>query len=259
MVGEVMEQKDNKTKGIQSVERAFFILDKMKNYSEGVTLTELSDITDISKSNLQKYLTSFVNLDILQLDNKTKIYTFSLKLIDLGLSALRKKDIMAISDSYMNQIKNELNHSSMLALWSNEGPIIVKYQGSGKSINVEIEVGYRPPLLVSSVGKCFAAYLPHDKIEELYRYDIDSKKLDPKAIEKQLQEVRTKGFAYRETQFGDLPGNHTIACPIFNYNNEIIGVIGMIGFSHDLNLSADGNEVKLLKKIAHQMSSELVH
>lgn len=254
-----MERKEIRTKGIQSVERAFSILEKFKEYPEGITLTELSKETGVSKSNLQKYLSSFLNLDILYFEEKTKAYNFSLKLIDLGLNALRKKDITTIVDSYMNQIKEELNHASILALWSNEGPIIVKYQNSGKSINVEIEVGYRPPLLVSSVGKCFAAFLPKEKTEELYNQDIEDKKLNIESIESQLQEVREKGFAYRETQFGDLPGNHTLACPIFDYTGDIVAVIGMIGFSHDLNLAVDGEEVNMLKNVAEKASKELVH
>ncbi len=254
-----MERKEIRTKGIQSVERAFSILEKFKEYPEGITLTELSKETGVSKSNLQKYLSSFLNLDILYFEEKTKAYNFSLKLIDLGLNALRKKDITTIVDSYMNQIKEELNHASILALWSNEGPIIVKYQNSGKSINVEIEVGYRPPLLVSSVGKCFAAFLPKEKTKELYNQDIKDKKLNIESIESQLQEVRKKGFAYRETQFGDLPGNHTIACPIFDYNGDIVAVIGMIGFSHDLNLAVDGEEVKMLKNVAEEASKDLTY
>jgi len=252
-------QKDFKTKGIQSVERAFFILERFKEYPEGVTLTELSNVTGVSKSNLQKYLASFLNLDVLHFDDGTKKYNFSSKLIELGLSALRKKDIVSIVDPYMVKIKEELNHSSILALWSKDGPIIVKYQGSGKSINVEIELGYRPPLLVSSVGKCFAAYLSNNHVKTLYDKNIEEYNLEPKIIEKQLNEVKEKGFAYRETQFGGLPGNHTIACPIFNYSGNIVGVIGMIGFSHDLNLEMDGEEVKMLKKVSVDISGELLH
>src|SRR5699024_12380109 len=145
----------------------------------------LSKQTGVSKSNLQKYLTSFLNLEILYFDEKTKTYNFSLKLIDLGLNALRKKDVTTIVDPYMNKIKEELNHASILALWTNEGPIIVKYQNSGKAINVEIEVGYRPPLLVSSVGKCFAAFLPKETIENLYNQDLEEKNLKSEIIESQ--------------------------------------------------------------------------
>lgn len=254
-----MERKGIKTKGIQSVERAFSILDTIKKFPDGLTLTELSNETNVTKSNLQKYLASFLSLDVLYFDETNKKYKFSLKLIDLGLNALRKKDIAALIDPYMNEIKEELSHASILALWSDEGPIIVKYLNSGKSINVEIEVGYRPPLLVSSVGKCFAAFLPKEIIENLYNQDLEEKNLKSEIIESQLEEVREKGFAYRETQFGDLPGNHTIACPIFDRTGEVAAVVGMIGFSHDLNLAIDGKEVKKLKKVAENVSKELAY
>lgn len=102
--------------------------------------------------------------------------------------------------------------------------------------------------------------LPDDQIESLYNKNIVEHNLKPDVIEKQLNEVKEKGFAYRKTQFGDLPGNHTLACPIFNYSGEIVGVIGMIGFSHDyLSLDVNGEEVTMLKTIGEDVSKELSH
>src|SRR5699024_11210947 len=154
-----MERKGIKTKGIQSVERAFSILDTIKKFPDGLTLTELSNETNVTKSNLQKYLASFLSLDVLYFDETNKKYKFSLKLIDLGLNALRKKYLTDLIDPYMNEIHEEISHAFILALWLEEGPIIVKYLSSGKSLDVEIEVCYRPPLLLSSVGKRFAPFL----------------------------------------------------------------------------------------------------
>lgn len=252
-----LDQRFLKTKGIQSFERAIYILDEVKNNRYPITLTELSRRTSMSKSSLQKYLVSFMKLDVLFYDKGTKTYDFGSKLIDLGLTALNRLDIISMIDPYLLKIKEEISQASILALWTEQGPIIAKYQSSGRSINVEIEVGYNPPLLRSSVGKCFAAFLPADVTEELFNKEITAYNLDESAVINELDLIKEKGFASRDSNFGDLPGSHTIASPIFDYTGKVIGVLGLIGFTHDLNTDINSNEVVRLKEITRHISKLL--
>jgi len=252
-----LDQSSLKTKGIQSFERAVYILDEIKNSREPLTLTELSRKTSMSKSSLQKYLISFLKLDIVFLNEEKKTYDLGPKLIDLGLNALNRIDIISVIDPYLLKIKEEFNQASVLALWTEKGPIIVKYQSSGKSINVEIEVGYNPSLLRSSVGKCFAAFLPIHVTEELLNKEITAYNLDINDVKKELSFTKKEGFAYRDNHYGDLPGSHTIASPILDYTEKVVGVLGIIGFSHDLNTDINSKEVIRLKEITKDISKLL--
>ncbi|WP_240373988.1 IclR family transcriptional regulator [Bacillus piscicola] len=254
-----MKERALKTKGIQSLERAVYILDEIKNNQGPITLTELSHKTSMSKSSLQKYLVSFMKTDVLLYDESTRTYNLGSKLIDLGLHALNRMDVISIIDPFLIKIKEELNQSSILSLWTEQGPMIVKYQGSGRSINVEIEIGYRPPLLVSSVGKCFVAFLPEPVTKHLVEKEIATYNLDETAVMNEINEVREKGFASRDRQFGDLPGNHTIACPVFDHTGRAVAVIGLIGFTHDFNTAPNTKEVMKLKEISKNISELLAH
>src|SRR5699024_10415909 len=132
--------------GIQSIERGTMVLDEIKKSEKPLTLTELSHQVHMSKNGLKKYLISFVRVGILTFDEETKTYSFGYKLIEFGLNALNRFSIFSIIEPYMMQIKNEINQSSALAVWTEKGPVIARYQSGGKSVNVEIEVGYYPPL-----------------------------------------------------------------------------------------------------------------
>ena len=254
-----LDQRSLKTKGIQSLERAVYILDEIKKNGNPITLTELSHRTSMSKSSLQKYLVSFLKLDVLHYEVATKTYNFGFKLIDLGFSALNRIDVISIIDPFLVKIKEELNQSSVLALWTEQGPIIVKYQNSGRSINVEIEVGYRPPLLISSIGKCFATFLPDQITKSLFDKEISAYNLDEADILKELSYIKEKGFASRDSQFGNLPGSHTIASPIFDYTGKAIAVMGIIGFTHDFNTALNSKEVIELKEITKSISKLLAN
>ncbi|GAA0439567.1 IclR family transcriptional regulator [Lentibacillus halophilus] len=254
-----MNQEFSNSQGIQALERAVLILDEIKNNDGPITLTALSHKVGMSKNNLKKYLVSFVKSDVLTFDDDKKTYDMGSKLIELGLYTLNKFSISSIIDPFMQKIKKEIKHSSALAVWTDNGPMISKYQSSGRSINVGIEIGYYPPLLMSSVGRCFAAFLPNQSIQDIMNRDIEDYHLDRKAVEDDLNRVREAGFASRDQEFGDLPGGHAVSSPIFDHSGEMIAAICMIGFANDLNTDAQSYDVQRLIEITKEISDQLTY
>src|SRR5690625_4824158 len=211
-----MGKKKANTTGIQSIERAIHILEAIKKRKSPITLTELAELVGMGTSSLQKYLFSFVKTGVLTFDEKSKVYTLGPKLIELGLSALNSLDDISHIYPYLEKIRDKYNQSSALAVWTEHGPMIVKYQKSKRSINVHIEEGFSPPLLVSSIGKCFAAFLPFETIQEQYKREIEKYGLDEKKLSKDLEKIRTNKLSIRDTNVTELPGKVTISSPIFN-------------------------------------------
>lgn len=257
--GESLNQNFSISQGIQSIERGTMILDEIKRNEKSLTLTELSQKVHMSKNGLKKYLVSFVRVGILTFDEEKKTYSFGSKLIEFGLNALNRFSIFSIADPYLMQIKNEINQSSALAVWTEKGPMIAKYQGGGRSVNVEIETGYYPSLLGSSVGRCFAAFLPTQFTKDIIDSEVMDYDLDRSLIMEDLNRIKETGFSSRDTYFGDLPGNHSISCPIFDYSGTMKAAICVLGFTNDLNIDAQSNEVNTLKEITRKMSERLAY
>lgn len=245
--------------GIKSVESALHILDKVKAASEPPSLTQLSHETHMSKSQLQKYINSFLKLGVLSIYKKNKVYTLGPKLIELGSHARHQVDVLSMIDPFMLEIKNEINQSSAVTLWTEKGPMISKYQSSGKSINVEMEVGYYPPLLKSSVGRCFAAYLSAEHTEMIMDEEIKNYNLNKKQVMEDLKPIKKLGFSSRGSSFNDLPGDHSISVPIFDHFGEMIAAVSVIGFSDDLNVNPQSNDVEKVKKITNEISQQFAY
>lgn len=240
--------------GIQSIEKASVILEKVKNSSKPVTLTELAKRTDISKNNLKKYLISFIRTGFLVFDETNKTYSLGPKLISLGLTALNNVDIFSFIDAYIVNLKNKLNKSVAVAIWADNGPIISKYQRSDNPVNINIEIGYAPPLLLSSVGKCFAAFSPAEIIEETVEKEIQEHHLNKKHIEEELKTISEKGYAFRDKEYEHIPGNRSIAAPVFDYSGTISAVISVLGFTDDLSVTEESTDVQTLKSITKEAS-----
>lgn len=246
------ETVKNTTQGIQSLEHAFFILDIVKNSSNPLTLTEISHLTDMSKSRVQKYIITFLKLGVLVLSEKNHTYTFGSKLLELGLHSLKGYDIIDISDSYLKEIRDELNQSTALNIWTPAGPVAVKSESSKGPISVDIQVGYQPPLLDSATGKCFVAFMDSSKIKEF----VDDE-MPQHHLEKELEEIRKNGYSFRKTIHEGVPGGMAISCPVFNYAGNIIAVISVIGFSESIDTDPHSREVQKLKRITSDLSQKL--
>jgi len=259
MGGKCLKQKFPTSQGVQSVEIGIIILEALKDNENPMTLTELSKKLNMTKNRLKKYLVSFVRGGVLVFDNEHKTYRFGPKLIELGLNALNRLNIFSIIKPYMLQIKNKTSQSSALAIWTENGPIIAKYQRGNRPINVDIEVGYYPPLLGSAVGKCFAAFLPSQFTKELIDKEIITYDLDKRLVIEELNDIKEKEFSVRDSYFGDLPGNHSIACPIFDHSGMIIAAVCILGFTNDLDTSEQSYDVQTLKEVTRKISNQFAY
>lgn len=240
--------------GIQSIEKASVILEKVKASSHPINLTDLAKRTEISKNNLKKYLISFIRTGFLVFDETNKTYSLGPKLISLGLTALNHMDIFSFIDAYVVNLKNKLNKSVAVAIWADNGPIISKYQRSDNPVNIHIEIGYAPPLLLSSVGKCFAAFSPAEITEASIEKEIQEYRLNKKDIEEELKAISEKGYAYRDREYEHIPGNRSIAAPVFDALGEISAVVCVLGFTSDLAVTEESTDVQTLKRITKSAS-----
>ena len=254
-----MENKFSSGQGIQSIEKASLILDKIKEANYPTNLTALSKDTDISKNNLKKYLVSFVRTGFLVFDDTNKTYNLGPKLISLGLNALNQLDIFSFIDSYITKIKNLLNKPVALAIWGNQGPVISRYQKSNKPVNINIEIGYSPPLLVSSVGKCFAAFASSDLTKEIMVKEMKEFDLDKQSVEKDLSDVYKTGYSFRDKEYEHIPGNRSISAPVFDVSGNIIAVICVLGFTNDLDTNVKSDDVQTLQKITEEVSFNSIY
>lgn len=244
------------SQGIQSLEMAFDILNCFKEANSPMSLSELSKEMGVPKNRIHKYLVSFRRVGALIQNKSDSTYSMGPKLIELGLTALEQVDIVSVAEPYIKDLGKSLKQSVALAIWTEKGPIVVKYEKSGKPIHVEIQLGYRVPLL-SALGKCFVAFIPSTQVRPLIQQDINKFQLNEKDIEAEMNRIREEHLSFRDTPFEGVPGSIAIASPIFDYTGNIVAALCVIGFEGDLNYVKSAEEVIKLKETVQQISNLL--
>ena len=253
-----METEEKKRQGIQSVENAFIILDVIKNSTAPLNISDISEATQMSKSRVQKYIISFLRQGVVTRDGNSLCYTLGPKIMELGIKSINNFDVVSSADIYLRKIRENLNLTSTLNIWTADGPMVVRYEPSGLPVNVNIQLGYRPPLLKSATGMCFAAYKDTEAVQAIIEAELIKYNLDKEDVNLKLQTIRNLGYASRDKIVEGLPGNLIIACPVFDYENKIIAVMCILGFSGDFNTDQSSSVVKELQSLSHKLSKGII-
>ena len=254
---EAPTRSSSSSQGIQSLEIAFSILKCFKEAKAPLSVSELSKRLEMPKNKIHKYLVSFIRVGALIQNKKDSTYAMGPALIELGLVALQQYDVAKIAKPHIREFSKRINHSVALAIWSEEGPMIAEYERSDKPIQVEIQAGYRFPLLMTALGKCFAAFLPSTQVRPLIQREIDNYQLDEQTVNQELQTIREERVSFRNTPLAGIPGSMSVASPIFDYTGNMVAALCLIGFAGEIDISPTSEDVLKLKEKASQITKQL--
>lgn len=246
-----MNSNDSKSLGIQSVELGLHILRQIADSDKALTITEISQLCGMSKSKLHRYLTSFCRCGYLEKRSDLR-YTLGSELILLGLRASAKLDIKEISAPYLSSLREQLNETVALALWSENGPFYIRWEESQKVVNIGIKAGSQVSVARSAPGRLFAAYLPAERTEALVRAELDDDAAAYAEFAAMVDEVRANGFAVSMGSF--MPGISAISCPVFGQDGVIAAALTVVSMVGVLDVSPSSEAIAKIKAAGAALS-----
>lgn len=247
--------------GIQSVEVAAELLRAMIAAGRPAPLKDIARLAEMHPGKAHRYLVSLTRAELVEQDAATGRYGIGPTAIALGLAGLRNVDVVRCATSAMPALRDEVDETVLLALWSRSGPVVVDLEESARPVYMNIRVGSVLPLLATATGRIFAAFLPTTETRGLL--DAERKSAigalaplyETRAAEALLADTRRRGLAQVT---GDLvPGVNALAAPLFDQKGRIAAVLGVLGRPEDLNVDFDGGVAQALKRAAADISRRL--
>ncbi|TBL78539.1 IclR family transcriptional regulator [Paenibacillus thalictri] len=220
------ESKSSTT--IQSLQQGFQILDLVASREEPFKFNEIHEGTQITKSNLYKYLNTLTQQGILYREKETGLYSLGSKLVEYGMTAVNRDNVIDRATSTLHEISRVTKCTTLLTTWSLNGPLVVKMTNLNSGLNIGAQIGTALPVL-SATGKIFAAYMDHDVIAEwLLQQTGNMSDSDKAALQEQYSLIRTSGISFAKEPL--VPSISSLSVPILNYANKLIGSIVVVGF-----------------------------
>ncbi len=247
--------KSKKRPGIQSVEVAAKILHALAEAGRSLALKDLAKLAGLHPGKAHRYLVSLTRSDLVTQDEATGHYGIGPAAIALGLAGMHSLDVVRTATAALPALRDEINETVLLAMWSPQGPVVFALEESGRPVFMNIRVGSILPLLSTATGRVFASFLPRATTADLLGAEMKAAGHSHVQVTALLDETRRRGI---DAVTGDLvPGVNALAAPLFDHKEQIVGVIGALGRSEELSITYDGPTATALLRTAHEISRRL--
>ncbi|WP_033542548.1 IclR family transcriptional regulator [Planococcus sp. CAU13] len=246
---------------VQSIERAFKLLDVLSEYPEGIQITRLSEKVGLSKSTVHRLLATLINLNYVYKDMESEKYKLSYRIISLSRNLINNIDIIPVAKPFLEALSEEVNETIHLCIEDMGEVMYVDKIESNQTIRMFSRVGSRAPMYCTGVGKVL---LSGKKPEDYQRIaeSIEFVRKTPNTIlnKEQLEQVvgaiREKGYGLDDIENEE--GIRCIAAPIFDSQGKVIASFSISGPTTRMTMERVNNElVSKVKDTSMKISRQL--
>ena len=214
---------------------------------DGVTVTELSDHLDMSKSTAFRYLKTLAELDFAT--ETDGVYRLSYRFLLLGEYARNNSQLYRVGKSEVDELAEDLGYYAHLVTEA-DGSGVSLYQAKGDDVvdhdYQATKLQQRDPLHVTASGKAILAHLPRERIATILdEQDLErrtSKTItDREELLATLKSIRERGFAYNDGE--EVEGFRAVGAPVIDRNDRVLGSVSVSASTSSLVDSAFRDEI----------------
>ncbi|MHB1474920.1 MAG: IclR family transcriptional regulator [Dermatophilaceae bacterium] len=197
---EVGEKPPRRAGGLQSLERAFRILETMADAGGTLGLSQLATRANLPLPTIHRFVRTLVDLGYLR-QEPSRQYALGPRLIWLGESSARMLGTWA--RPYLSDLVDSLGESANLAMLDGEQIVYVGQVQSRQSMRMFTEVGRRVSPHCTAVGKALLALIDPADVQALLRRTgmhahTEHTITDPQAFAAELEQVLEQEYAMDE-------------------------------------------------------------
>jgi DNA-binding IclR family transcriptional regulator len=248
--------------GVQSLEIGMGILRAMVNGQRSMMLKDIAAAAEMPPSKAHRYLVSLIRAGLVEQDPLTSRYDLGPFALNIGLVAIDRLDRVRLGLTAIAQLRDQINETTALAVWSDNGPVIVRWERPRRPITVNVVTGTALELLSSASGRVFAAWLQSDAVNRLIGKELKSgEHLPPNLktradVDAMLARVRADGYS-AISDYYLVTGVEAVAAPVFNFRNEITMAMLAVGVKGMFDITPGSPVVEGVKRAAADLSVRL--
>jgi DNA-binding IclR family transcriptional regulator len=243
--------------GIQSVEIGFRILEAFIDEPSALSLKQVSDVCKMAPSKVHRYLVSFVRVGVLVQLNPNGLYDLGPTARRLGIVSMERMDAFAIASNKILKLRDETGHTVLLSVWSDSGPVVVRWEDGTNPLPVSVRIGSTMPLVGSAIGTYFLAHMPKAVTGPVRKRQTQTLgERYPKMLSvAYLEEIRRTDSLHLSSAL--LPGIDAISAPVFNGQNKLALVICLVAPAKSMQGAAGKKMSMAVAAVGKQISAEL--
>ena len=249
--------EDRARGGIQSIGRAFAILEEVARHRDGIGLADLSKRVGLHNSTTFHLVKTMVSLGYIRQLKESKRYRIGRPLFALAASALDEKEMVSMATPVLDELSRQTGESSHFASRMSDAVVVMARTPGPGAFQLTDRVGVVRPAYCTALGKIILAALLPDQLDR-YLDRVELKSLtaktitNPQRLRRELQEVRKTGIAFDDGEFDKEV--RCAAMPVHDFSGQVIGAIGISGPVWRLSISALQVKTRIVGEAARRLS-----
>lgn len=195
--------------GVQSLDRAFQLLELLCKSRGGLTIQQLSEATGLHKSTVHRLLASMAEWGYVRRDLDSAVYYPGMRVCEMSEYIQENLDVVGLARGPMERLSRWSGETVHLVMREHEEIVyIYKVESIHDAIRMVSRIGMRRPLYCTGVGKAILATCPQEEVEACWANS---------AIEACTPHTIIK----KEAFLGELRQVRQAGCALDNEENEL--------------------------------------
>ena len=253
------DAEDRQRSGVQSLGRAFSILEEVARHREGIGLAELSKLVGLHNSTTFHLAKTMVSLGYMRQERDSKRYRVGRPLFALAASALDEIEMVNLATPVLEDLSRETGESGHFAVRMGDSVVVIARTSGPGAFQLTDRVGVVRPAHCTALGKIILASLRPDQLKRFLER-VELKPSTPKSITeasvllREIAEIRRSAVAIDDGEFN--AEVRCIAVPVYNFTGDVIGALGISGPIWRMSDQVLKSRAKLVQAAAQRLSAE---
>lgn len=253
-------QRGPRGNSIQSLDRAFAILEEIARHEHGLGLVELSRTLNLHTSTVHHLCKTLVTLGYLSQGEAGKRYRIGRGIFALAASCADEVELARTARPVLAELSEKTGESAHFAVWSGDQVLILERAYSNSAFQMNERAGMLRPAYCTAIGKALLSGLEPAALEQmLERMTLNAFApntiVDKSQLRREVERIRAEGVAYDDSEYNEEA--RCIAAPVRDFRNRVIGAIGFSGPVWRVSLGDLAGYSELTREKARSLSASL--
>jgi IclR family KDG regulon transcriptional repressor len=218
---------------VQSLDRAFDILELLSREQHGLNLTEIGNRLDLHKSTVYRLLQALKERGYIDKSAQGS-YRLGMEFIELSSLYLNNLELKTEAQPILRELSSLSGNTAFLATLQESEVVYIDKMETHNSLRKYSIIGQRAPLYCTALGKSMLTGKTEEQIRSLYQErelqaftERTIKSVD--ALVEEIETIRRRGWSLDDEEYEQ--GLRCIGAPIRDYRDEVIAAVSTSGYA----------------------------
>ena len=245
--------------GVQSLGRAFGILEEIARNRDGIGLAELSKRVGLHNSTAFHLVKTMVSLGYVRQLKSSKRYRIGRPLFALAASALDEIEMTSLATPILEELSRETGETAHFSVRMGDAVVVMARTSGPGAFQFTDRVGVVRPAHCTALGKIMLASLTDEQFDNfLARAELKAQTphsiTSPGVLRREIADVRRTGMAIDDGEFD--PEVRCVALPVRDFSGQVMGALGISGPVWRLSIEALQKRARTVRAAAGRLSTE---